>query len=242
MIYTLAIAKGGTGKTTTAAALVHLAAREGKKVLAIDLDPQANLSMTLGADTNSANILDILNDRKPALECITSLSDNISIIPATWKMTAEKLKQGAGIRLTTALKYLKKKYNCIVIDTPPTASELQYIGLLSADRVIIPVNSDTYGIQSIYQTKSSIDQTREYNKAMKDISLIVTNTNTRSTINRQLIDKIKQISNELDLKYLGEVRSGIAVKESAALSMSLYDYAPKSNPAIDYSNSLKLIL
>lgn len=242
MIYTLAITKGGTGKTTTAAALTHLLAKNGKKVLAIDLDPQANLTTTLGATDTANNILEVLNGRKVATECISSLSDNISIIPSTWNLSKEKLKDGAALRLQTAIKDLKKKYNDIVIDTPPTAAEFQYIGIMCADEVIIPVQPDIYGIQSIYQTDDVIKQIRQYNKSLKRIDLIITNVNTRSTLNRQLIGQLETIADELKLKYLGVVRNGIAVKEAATLKASLYDYAPKSNPTSDYMDALGKIL
>lgn len=241
MIYTIATQKGGTGKTTTAAALAQAAAYTGKKALAIDLDPQGNLSFALAADATAPGSYELLNG-SPVEEVIQTTPQGVDVITASPNLQTEKSSPGSARRLQEALEPIKRKYSVIVIDTPATAGELQYNALQAADRLLIPLQADTYNAQSLYQIAAVAEQIKQSNPRLKIAGAILTQYDTRTTLSRQLRDILEATAKVLKIPFLGTVRHAIAVQEAAALQRSLFDYAPKSNPAIDYMqifNTLK---
>ena len=234
-IITVAIQKGGTGKTTTAAALAQAAAYKGRKVLAIDLDPQGNLSFALGAqgaaETGTAyNLLMGL----PAAELIQATAQGLDIIPADRDLAAITSGTGSAHRLRRALGPIKKDYDLIIIDTPPTAGELQYNALMAADGLIIPLQADAYNLQSLYQMTDTARQIQESNTDLQILGVVFTQYDGRSIISRQMRDAITQTAAAAGVPTLGAIRGAVAVKEAAALQQSIYSYAPKSKPAQDY--------
>lgn len=233
MIYAVLIQKGGVGKTTTAAALAQAAASKGKKVLAIDMDPQGNLTYALAADAQHAGAYELLHGGAIARSIQTS-PQGLEVIAAGKALQIEKSAKGSALRLQSALEPVMRKYDYIFIDTPSTAGELQYNTLQAADRLIIPLQADAYNLQSAYQTIDTARRIRESNKALQLAGIIFTAYDARANLTRQMREIIAGKCAELGAPELGAVRVGVAVKEAAALQRSLYEYAPKSNPAQDY--------
>lgn len=229
MIYTIATQKGGTGKTTTAAVLAQAAAHKGKKALAIDLDPQGNLTYCLQADARAAGSYDLLHGT-PAAEVIQHSAQGVDVISASLDLQTEKSAAGSARRLKDALEPVRRKYDFIVIDTPATAGELQYNALMAADRLLVPLEADAYNIQSLYQ----IADAAEYIPHLKIAGVILTKYDGRATLTKQLQERLKETAAALHIPFLGTVRKAVAMQEAAALQASLYDYAPKSKPAADY--------
>ena len=147
-VIAVAIQKGGTGKTTTAAAIAQAATYKGQKVLAIDLDPQGNLSFALAAEMNRRGSYDLLQGT-PAADLIQKSRQGMDIIPASWNLSTVTSGKGSARRLQKAIEPLKKDYDLIVIDPPPTAGELQYNALQAATGLIIPLQADIYNLQSL---------------------------------------------------------------------------------------------
>lgn len=232
-IITVAIQKGGTGKTTTAAAIAQAAVYRGRRVLAIDLDPQGQFSFTLGADTGRPGSYDLLNGATPA-GLIQKIKPGLEVIPASWNLSTITSGRGSARRLQRAIDPLKGNYDIIVIDTPPTAGELQYNALQAATGLVIPLQADVYNVQSLYQITDTARQIQESNPKLIIKGFVLTQYDGRSTIARQMKEIITQRAAEIGVPYLGTIRGAVAVKEAAALQRSLFDYAPKSKPAIDY--------
>lgn len=229
-VVTVAIQKGGSAKTTTAAALVQAAAYQGKKALAVDFDPQANLTFALNANKGKGgSSYDVLHGT-PAINCIRPVTALIDVIPAAWGLSTEKTSQGSARRLQTALNALRIDYDLIVIDTPPTAGELQYNAIQAATRLIIPLQADIYNLQSLYQIA---DTAKQIKPGLK-MGFVLTRIDSRSTIARQMQETITNAADKIGISYLGSIRTGVVVQEAAALQQSLFEYAPKSKPAIDY--------
>lgn len=239
-IITLAIQKGGTGKTTTAAALGQAAAFKNKKVLLIDLDPQGNLTYSLGADANLQGSFEFMNGSKAA-DTIQTI-DNIDIMAASQDLVTIKGETGSANRLRAALENIKNDYDLIIIDTPPTAGILQYNALMASTGLIIPLQADAFNLQSLYQIADTAKAMQQHNKDLKILGVLFTMNSDRSTLARQMQDSIINEARSLDINYLGEVRKGVAVKEAQALQTSLYKYAPKSKPAQDYISILRRII
>lgn len=232
-IITIAIQKGGTGKTTTAAALSQAAALCGRKTLALDLDPQGNFTFALGArPLKGTTSFDLIagNGAEPQ-----TLADNLDVIPAAWELATLKTEPGSARRLQRAIKPLTKHYDFIFIDTPTIAGELQYNALQASTGLIIPLLGDIYNLQSLYQMTDTAKRFQEKsNPDLNILGFIFTQIDTRSTIARQMQEKLTVLANKNNVPYLGSVRKGIAIQEAAALQKNLFEYAPKSNPAIDY--------
>lgn len=234
MILTVAIQKGGTGKTTTAAVLAQAAAHEGRRVLAIDLDPQGQLGFTLGAVTGGRGSFDLLSGAAAAKGIIQRTGAGIDVIPASWELSTVTSGRGTARRLQRALEPIKGKYDLVVIDTPPTAGELQYNALQASTGALFPLQADIYNLQSLYQITDTARQIQGSNPALQILGFILTMYDGRSTLARQMKDTITDQAAALGVPYLGAIRAAVAVKEAAALQESLFEYAPKSKPALDY--------
>lgn len=232
-VITIAIQKGGTGKTTTAAALAQAAARAGRQVLAIDLDPQGQFGFTLGADSSRPGSYELL-DGTQADELTQTVKAGLDVIPASWELSTITSSAGSARRLQRALMPVKGQYDLIVIDTPPTAGELQYNALQAATGLIIPLQADIYNLQSLYQITDTARQIQGSNPALTITGFILTQYDGRSTIARQMQEAIVGRAQLMGIPFLGAIRAAVAVKEAAALQRSLFDYAPKSKPAADY--------
>ena len=239
---TLAIAnqKGGTGKSTTAAALAQAAAHSGRRVLAVDLDPQGNLSFFLAADVTRPGALEVL-EGIPAAEAIQSTAGGLDVIPASWNLQTISSGKGSARRLKAALQPIAGNYDVIIIDTPPTAGELQYNALMAATDLIIPLQADIVGLQGFYQMADTARQIQQSNPALTIKGYILTRSGGRSTLARQMAETIEARAQEMGIPFLKAIREAVAIREAQALQRSLYEYAPRSKPAADYMELFTLL-
>ena len=233
MIYTIATQKGGTGKTTTAAALVQAAAYTGRAALAVDLDPQANLTYCLAADADKPGSYELLHGAKLA-DVIQMSPQNIVVISASAELQTEASAAGSARRLQKALDPARDLFDIIVIDTPATAGELQYNALQAADRLIIPLEADGYNLQSLQQITGTIAQIQQSNPELKAAGMILTKYDGRPVFNRQLREMAINSAAKLGVPFLGTIRPAVAVREAAGLQQSLFSYAPRATATADY--------
>lgn len=240
-VFTVAVQKGGTGKTTTAASLAQAAAHKGLKTLAIDLDPQGNLTYTAGADATGKSSFDLLNGT-PAKEIIQHTGQGFDFIPASWDLSTETSSKGSATRLKRALEPIQNLYDLTIIDTPATAGELQYNALFAATGLIIPLEAEIYSLQSLYQIIDTAEQIQEKNKNLSITGFVITKLDTRSTIAKEMKEQLIIAANKNNIPYLGSIRTGVVLKEAAALQQNLFEYAPKSKPAQDYFTLLEQII
>lgn len=232
-IITTAIIKGGTGKTSTAAALAQAGADAGKKVLAIDLDPQANFSASLAADPQKPGSYELLSGQDIE-ETIQHSPQGLNIIAASADLAAIKSRPGSAKRLQESLAPIKDDYDLIIIDTPPQMGELTFNALQASTALLVPLEADTYSIQGLYNIVDVAAEIQRTNPELSIIGVVVTRYDNRPKLNRYLRDTIKDKATAANIPYLGEIRAGIAVREAQAMQQSLFEYAPKSKPAADY--------
>lgn len=230
-IITAAVIKGGTGKTTTAAALAQAAASEGLRVLAVDLDPQANLSFFIGADQTAPGSYELLHGSGPAIQKTAQGIDALTGSPA---LATERTGPASAKRLQAALEPIKESYDFIFIDTPPQMGELTFNALQAATGLIIPLESDSSNIQGLYRITDIAQQMQRSNPDLKILGTILTRYDPRPKVNRYLRDTIAKIGEETGAPLIAAIRPGIAIREAQGLQLSLFDYAPKSKPALDY--------
>ena len=241
MIAAVCNQKGGTGKSTTAAALAQAAAHRGRRVLAVDLDPQGNLSFFLAADVNRPGAFEVL-DGHPAAEAIQATAGGLDVIPASWNLQTISSGRGSARRLKAALEPIAGGYDLIIIDTPPTAGELQYNALMAATDLIIPLQADIVGLQGLYQMIDTAQQIRQSNPALTFTGYVLTRSGGRSTLARQMAAAIEAQAQQMGLPFLMAIREAVAIREAQTLQRSLYEYAPRSKPAADYLELLDKLL
>lgn len=240
-IITAAVIKGGTGKTTTCAALAQAAVQHGKKVLAVDLDPQANFSLAIGADQSQRGSFDILNG-VAAADVIQQTPQGIYAITASANLSTVKTTPASALRLKQALEPLKDNFDLCIIDTPPTFGELIFNALQAATGLIIPLEADTNSLQGLYQITDIAKQMQRTNPALRVLGVVLTRFDGRPNINRYLRDVIAEKGAEIGAPLLMAISPAVAVRESVAMQRSLYEYAPNSKPAEEYKKLLETIM
>lgn len=239
-IITIANQKGGTAKSTTAAALAQAAAHRGRRVLAVDLDPQGNLSYFLAADVNRPGAFEVL-DGLPAAEAVQATAGALDVIPASWNLQTISSGRGSARRLRTALEPIKSRYDLIIVDTPPTAGELQYNALMASTDLIIPLQADIVGLQGLDQMADTARQIQQSNRALSIRGCILTRSGGRSTLARQMAAATEARAREMGIPFLLAIREAVAIREAQTLQRDLYEYAPRSKPAADYLELLDMI-
>ena len=240
-VITTAVIKGGSGKTSTCAALAQAAAADGKKVLCIDLDPQANLTAFIGADQNQPGAYDLLHEGDPE-QLIQSTDQGIDVIAASPDLATERTRPASAKRLQQAIEPLKKKYDFIFIDTPPQMGELTFNALQAATGLIIPLETDNSNLQGLYQITDIAHQMQRSNPELSIIGTILTRYERNTNANRFMRDAIAKAGEEAGALLLLEIRKGTAIREAQMLQQSLYDYAPRSNPARDYKRLYEMFI
>ncbi len=228
---TVTIQKGGVAKTTTAAALAQAAAHEGKKVLCVDIDPQANLTLAIGANARGFTSYGLITGKAGEPQKIL---DNLDAIPAAWDLSTLTTEKGSARRLKRALETYADKYDYCIIDTPTKAGELQYNAIQAAHKIIIPLWADVYSLQAFYQTWEVVEQFKKTNAELAAAWILFTRHDGRSTLSKQMRERIEEEARRRGVDSLGAIRPGVAIQEAAALQTSLYEYAARSNPAKDY--------
>lgn len=240
-IITTAVIKGGTGKTTTAAALAQAAAFAGKKVLAIDLDPQANFSFFIGADQNAAGSFQLLTGAADAGQLIQQTEQGIDAIAASPDLATIRTTPGSAKRLQRAIEPLKKEYDFIFIDTPPQMGELTYNALQASTGLLVPLETDNSSLQGLYQVVDIANQIHHSNPELSIMGTILTKYEGHINANKYMRDVIAEKGQEIGAPLLLEIRKGTAIREAQLFQQSIYKYAPRSNPARDYNKLFQII-
>ena len=236
----VSVIKGGTGKTTTAAALAQYEQRQGKKVLAVDLDPQSNLTAYLKAHT-APGIVDLLKGNADPEDLIQATEQGIYIIPGSPELATFINYKGSAWTLRNALEPMKDRFDRIVIDTPPQIGALTLAGLYAADGVITPLETDPGSLTGLDHIADIAELIRAKTKGLEFLGTLVTRYDPRAKLNAALLKAIKDRAAGRGFAFLGCIRSGVAVREAQTLRKNLVEYAPKSNPARDYKTAFETL-
>lgn len=232
--------KGGVGKTTTAGAVAAGINALGGKALAVDIDPQANLTSSYGASENGLTVSDLLTASEPVrLGDVVQATDQGDII-AGGEVLAEAAERvtGAGkeYRLRNALEPLRAAYSAIVIDTPPGLGILTINALTASTSVLIAAQADAYSMEGIGRLYRTIEAVRQFSNPSLDVAgILLTRYTPRVVLNRNVAEEMEKAAERVGTKvFRARIRECVAVREAQMMKRSIFDYAPRSNAALDY--------
>ena len=241
MIIAVCNQKGGVGKTATAQAIATGATLSGRRSLAIDLDPQSNLSFSMGGNIADMGVYQLLTGAATPGQIIQKTAQG-DIMTASNDLARPFTGKDPGMILAKALQPIKRKYDVITIDCPPALNILLVNALHVADLAVIPITADMYALQGLYQLKQSIQEAQKKNPGLKIGGVVFTRHNTRTVLARDLTDVIKEKCAELQIPvYKTTISEGVAVREAQLQRQSILTYAPKSKPAKDYKRLIEEI-
>ena len=227
--------KGGVGKTTTAQTLAKGLTLKGFKVLAIDLDSQANLTYSYGADESKEGAHALLCGEVKAQELIQNTA-NGDIIASSELLAI--LSGNTDIKLNAlqhAIQPLKAHYDYIVIDTAPALDSLVMQALIASDEIIITAQADIYSIKALGQIAETVSTCKKVNSKLSIAGILLTRYNSRTAHTRDISEVAEQAAAKLGTKVFNtKVRECIALREAQTARLNIFDYSPKSNGAEDY--------
>ncbi len=237
--YTLSVAieKGGSGKTTTLWGLGEQFAKAGRKVLYVDMDAQGSLSRLLKADRTRPTIYDVLTKDKRAFNAIQSAEhgDLIASSPAMADLGSILTMTGREYRLKEALDGAAEMYDIVLIDTPPSLGVPTMCALTASDGVIIPMNADIMTLQGMEATLATVASIQRYtNPDLEILGIVITDWDGRPALTKQIAELIERRAANVPTRvYSTKIRHGIAIQEAQAGLIGIGEYSPKSKPAKD---------
>jgi chromosome partitioning protein len=227
MAHTIAVLsqKGGTGKTTTVRTLTDVLRRSGVRTLAVDLDPQGNLSDYFDLPTDAApTIADVLSGRSPMAEAIRE-----DMIPANLSLAEAELmlggKMGRELTLKRTLADAHGDYEVILIDCPPSLGLLTINALVAADSALITTEAQYFALQGVEQAMEVVELARDsLNPQLSLLGVLLNLADMRTVHSREALVSLKERFGEQVFDSV--IRASIAYAESAEQARSILDHRP----------------
>ncbi len=240
MIVAIANQKGGVGKTTTAINLAAALALRGKSTLLIDLDPQANSTMSfLDMPQVSKSVYDAISDPAVPLRDVILPSSlaNLSVAPsriALAKLEAKLVGElDAHFRLKDKIEPVRKQYPHIVIDCPPTLGLLTVNALVAATHLLIPIQSSYFALEGTDDLLETIEKVRaRANPALRILGVVITMHDKRTALARDIRSQIQKVFGGKVFKTV--ITKSVRLEESPAYKESIFTFAPESTGATEY--------
>jgi len=235
--------KGGVGKTTSAINIGAGLNLLKKKVLLIDLDPQANLSQSLGIINEPINIYGALRGEYK-LQPIEILK-GLDVIPSTLDLSGAEVElssePGREYILKELIEPLRASYDFIIIDSPPSLGLLTINSFTASDEILIPLQAQYLALQGLTKLVEVVDKIKQrLNKGLKVGGVFITQYDSRKVLNRDVVETIQ--AHFKDEVFKTKIRDNIALAEAPSMGLDIFRYNSKCNGAEDYLALSKEVL
>ena len=233
--------KGGVGKTTTAVNLSACVAQLGKRVLAIDIDPQGNMTSGLGVDKDSvaASIYDLLINRTDAREAIIGTQiDGLDLIPANIELAGAEVELVSMMAreqvLKRALYAVQNDYDYVFIDCPPSLGLLTLNSLTAANTLMVPIQCEYYALEGLSQLMNTVKLVRMHLNPELDVEgVVLTMFDARTNLSTQVVSEVKKFFKNKVYNTISPRSVRLSEAPSFGRPISVYD--PRSTGAKAYA-------
>ena len=223
--------KGGVGKTTTAINLAACLAEAGQKVLAIDMDPQGNMTSGLGVDKDAIEntVYELLLGESSVEDCLQKeVIENLSVIGSNINLSAAEIEligeEEKEYILQKAIAHIRDNYDFIIIDCPPSLSMLTINSMCLADTVLVPIQCEYYALEGLTQLIHTINLVQErLNPSLEMEGVVFTMYDARTNLSLQVVENVKNNLNQAIYKTIIPRNIRLAEAPSYGMPINLYD-------------------
>ena len=237
-VFAVANQKGGVAKTTTVHSLGSALVERGRRVLLVDLDPQACLTYSLGVEAGGSggSLHDVIVHQTPTRDVLAKIGD-LHLLPSSIDLAGAEIyllsKTGREYALSQALSQVTSGYDVVLIDCPPSLGILTINGLTAADEVLIPLQCETLSGRGVGQLLETVDDVRKYtNPRLRVAGVVATMYDSRTRLGQQVL---ASVHDDYGLEVLPPpVPKSVRVAEAPGRGTSVLEHAPRSQAADAY--------
>lgn len=227
--------KGGVGKTTSTLSVGAAMALQGKRVLLVDLDGQANLTgMFTNPDELDESIYNALIEKQELP--IIHVENNLDLVPSNLNMSAAEAKMTTIIqremRLNVLLSKIKSSYDYILIDCPPSLGLVTINAFFATDEIYIPVAAEVLPLKGMMMIENILSDLKEVKPELRITGIFVTRFDSRKNINKDVKKALQEAYPEI--MFQTHIRDTVSLTEAPGAGGSIFNYDPKSRGAEDY--------